>query len=59
MDNKTIAIIGLGKMGLNIGLNLKDKGIRVLGYSRTKESRDSAMKQGVIVKDDIKSLMNL
>ncbi len=44
MDKK-IAIIGLGKMGLNIGLNLKEKGIDVFGYTDTSEGLDYAKDQ--------------
>ena len=44
MDKK-IAIIGLGKMGLNIGLNLMDKGIDVFGYTDTPEGIEEAKAQ--------------
>jgi 6-phosphogluconate dehydrogenase len=47
--NKKIAIIGLGKMGLNIGLNLKDKKIDVFGFTDTKEGFDYAKEQGLEV----------
>ena len=47
--NKKIAIIGLGKMGLNIALNLKDKNIDVFGFTDTKEGFDYAKEQGLNV----------
>ena len=47
--NKKIAIIGLGKMGLNIGLNLKEKNIDVFGFTDTKEGFESAKEQGLKV----------
>lgn len=35
MKNVSIGLIGLGKMGSNLGLNLKDKGWAVTGYNRS------------------------
>ncbi|NOH02253.1 MAG: decarboxylating 6-phosphogluconate dehydrogenase [Chloroflexi bacterium] len=42
-----LALIGLGKMGLNMATRLVRGGHRVVGYARTKESVDSAVKNGV------------
>ncbi len=46
--NKKIAIIGLGKMGLNLGLNLKDKSIDVFGFTDTQEGIDFARKSNFL-----------
>jgi 6-phosphogluconate dehydrogenase len=51
MDNKEfinmeLALIGLGKMGLNMATRLARGGHRVVGYARTKESVDAAIKNG-------------
>jgi len=42
-----LAIIGLGKMGLNMATRLARGGHRVIGYARTKETVESAIKLGV------------
>lgn len=42
-----LALIGLGKMGLNMATRLVRGGHRVVGYARTKESVDAAVKNGV------------
>jgi 6-phosphogluconate dehydrogenase len=42
-----LALIGLGKMGLNMAARLVRGGHRVVGYARTKESVDSAVKNGI------------
>ena len=59
MNKREIAIIGLGKMGVNIALNLKDKGVNVFGFSKTKESRDKASSQDIIVKDGIQETLGM
>ncbi|MBI5945234.1 MAG: decarboxylating 6-phosphogluconate dehydrogenase [Chloroflexi bacterium] len=41
-----LAIIGLGKMGLNMATRLVRGGHRVIGYARTKETVESAIKLG-------------
>ncbi len=45
--NKEICIIGLGKMGGGLALNMKDHGWRVLGYNRTSSVTDEYSKQGI------------
>lgn len=45
---QNIAIIGLGLLGGSLGLALKDKNIRRLGWARRKETRDEALKRGVV-----------
>ncbi|MCL4393004.1 decarboxylating 6-phosphogluconate dehydrogenase [Patescibacteria group bacterium] len=58
-DKKEILIIGLGKMGFNIALNLKDKGVDVFGFSLGKDDRENASREGVKVKDNIKETLEL
>ena len=45
--NKQIGIIGLGKMGYSLALNLKDKGWDVIAYNRTLSKVDEIEKEGV------------
>jgi 6-phosphogluconate dehydrogenase len=42
-----LAMIGLGKMGLNMSTRLVRGGHRVIGYARTKETVEAAVKLGV------------
>lgn len=42
-----IALIGLGKMGYNLALNMRDQGHEVLAYNRSKEKVDSIKKEGI------------
>lgn len=42
-----LALIGLGKMGLNMATRLIRGGHRVVGHARTKETVDSAVKSGI------------
>jgi len=42
-----LALIGLGKMGMNMAKRLMRGGHRVVGYARTKETVDNAIKEGV------------
>ena len=42
-----LALIGLGKMGLNMATRLVGGGHRVVGYARTAETVESAIKKGV------------
>ncbi|HNJ14716.1 MAG TPA: NAD(P)-binding domain-containing protein, partial [Anaerolineales bacterium] len=41
-----LALIGLGKMGLNMATRLVRGGHRVVGYARTKETVETAIKNG-------------
>ncbi len=41
-----LAMVGLGKMGLNMATRLERGGHRVVGYARSKESVDEAVKLG-------------
>ena len=45
----TIKLIGLGKMGLNIGLNMKDHGYAVLGFDVDETKRNQAKQNGLNV----------
>ncbi len=42
-----VGLIGLGKMGLNLALNMLDHGHEVLGYARTRSTVDKAVARGV------------
>lgn len=42
-----LALIGLGKMGLNMAKRLTQGGHRVIGYARTKETVDGAIEEGI------------
>lgn len=42
-----IGLVGLGRMGLNLALNMRDHGHEVIGYARTKETVDRAVSQGI------------
>jgi 6-phosphogluconate dehydrogenase len=42
-----LALIGLGKMGMNMAKRLMHGGHRVVGYARTKETVNAAVKEGV------------
>ncbi|HCX65099.1 MAG TPA: decarboxylating 6-phosphogluconate dehydrogenase [Eubacteriaceae bacterium] len=42
-----IGIIGLGKMGTPLALNLKDQGFEPIAYNRSKEKVDNIQKEGV------------
>ncbi|MBI5952194.1 MAG: decarboxylating 6-phosphogluconate dehydrogenase [Chloroflexi bacterium] len=42
-----LALIGLGKMGMNMAKRLMRGGHRVVGYARTKETVNAAVKEGV------------
>lgn len=44
-----IKSIGLRKMGLNIGLNMKDQGYDVLGFDVDETKRTQAKKEGLTV----------
>ena len=42
-----IGLVGLGKMGHNLALNLKDNGHEVIGFDLSEESRTAAEKKGI------------
>ncbi len=53
-----IGIIGLGKMGYNLALNMKDHNHRVVAYNRSKEKIKKIEQEGVIGAYDIKELVD-
>jgi 6-phosphogluconate dehydrogenase len=54
---KNIGLIGLGKMGSNLALNLKDHGWDVSVYNRTSSKTDEFVRQGLKGAYSIKELM--
>lgn len=54
-----IGMIGLGKMGLNLALNLKDHGHSVIGYSRTRKTVEKAISQGIEGTDSLEQLVGM
>lgn len=48
-----IGMIGLGKMGLNLMMNLRDHGVDVMGYDVNPVMRQSAIESGLTVYDDL------
>jgi 6-phosphogluconate dehydrogenase len=53
-----IGLIGLGKMGMNLALNMKDHGVEVRVYTRNKETLDKAAAQGLDTYESIEALVN-
>ena len=51
-----IRLIGLGKMGYNIALNMRDHGHDVIGFARSEETRNNIEKEGVKTVDKIQKL---
>lgn len=43
-----IGLIGLGKMGFNLALNLKDHGYEVVAFNKTKSKIEEAEKEGIV-----------
>ena len=43
----TIGLIGLGRMGFNLALNMRDNGHKVVCFNRSKEKVDQAIKDGL------------
>lgn len=54
---KNIGIVGLGKMGGNVALRLREKGWNVSGFNRTKEVTEKFEQQGIQGKYSIKDLV--
>ena len=52
-----IHLIGLGKMGSNLALNLKDNHFEVLGYDPNIEVRKESQKNGITVKNSLEELL--
>lgn len=52
-----IRLIGLGKMGMNIALNLMDHGHEVIAHAPSEKTRTAARSEGISVADTIDELM--
>lgn len=52
-----IGIIGLGKMGLNIALNLNRNNFDVIGYDIQESARKEALSKNIEAKDSVESLV--
>src|SRR5690606_18475822 len=46
-DHNSIGIIGLGRMGGGLALNMIEKGFTVYGYNRSREKTDELSKNGL------------
>lgn len=53
-----VGLIGLGKMGSNLALNLKDHGHMVIGFDLNGEARNNIAKQGIDVADSLDDLLS-
>lgn len=54
-----IGMIGLGKMGYNLALNLKDNGYEVIAYNRSSEATDLIKKEGIVGTTDLYEFIEL
>ncbi len=52
-----IGLIGLGKMGYNLALNMKDNGVDVGVYNRSEEPRERIAKDGVKTFDSVEAMV--
>lgn len=53
-----IGVIGLGKMGLNMALNLKDNSNDVFGYDFSEEAKNQSREKGLTVKENLQELID-
>ncbi len=53
-----IGFIGLGKMGLNLSLNMLEKNHEVIGYDLDKKAREKAHNEGLEVVDSLEVLID-
>ncbi|BAK80872.1 phosphogluconate dehydrogenase (NAD(+)-dependent, decarboxylating) [Candidatus Arthromitus sp. SFB-rat-Yit] len=53
-----IGLIGLGRMGFNLALNMRDKGHEVVCFNRSKEKVEEAIKEGLHGVSSIEELVN-
>lgn len=53
-----IGIIGLGKMGVNIAMNLQSHGYGVVGFDTSDSARNFSKNQGIEVKENIRELLS-
>lgn len=54
-----IGMIGLGKMGYNLALNLKDNGYEVIAYNRSPEAIDLIKNEGVVGSTNLSEFIEL
>lgn len=52
-------MIGLGKMGLNLSLNLKDHEVDVVGFDVSEEARMNANRKGMQTEDSLEKLLRV
>lgn len=52
-----IGLIGLGKMGYNLALNMKDHGVDVRVYTRNKETLNKIEQEGVKIYESVETLV--
>lgn len=57
MADQIVGLIGLGKMGLPLALNMRDQGYRVLATDAMEAVRDQARKEGLEVFESINALL--
>lgn len=55
--NLKVGIIGLGKMGLNLALNLQENNIEVIGYDVSIQARQKAAENQIIIKSSQEELL--
>ncbi|MDB7982908.1 MULTISPECIES: phosphogluconate dehydrogenase (NAD(+)-dependent, decarboxylating) [Faecalicoccus] len=53
-----IGVIGLGKMGVNIAMNLQSHGYGVVGFDTSVSARNFSKNQGIEVKENIRELLS-
>ena len=53
-----IGMIGLGKMGLNLMMNLRDNGVDVMGYDVNPAMRQTAIDCGLTIYEDLNVFAN-
>jgi glucose-6-phosphate 1-dehydrogenase len=58
MTKKEIGVIGLGKMGSNLALQLLEKGWRVVGYNRSPDTTRELEKEGLTPAYSIRELVS-
>lgn len=56
-DKVDIGIVGLGKMGLNLALNLQDKDVKVTGFDVSDEARAKAADSNLAVASSLDELL--
>ncbi len=52
-----IGLVGLGKMGFPLALNLHDKGFEVVAFDVAEQIRENVAKEGVVVSENLPSMV--